>query len=73
LSTLIQDHHVQFLTAVCKVWLPLLNDDTCKQIILNALKCRVQTKQVKVYAFVIMPNHFHVIWRIAAELQQQDF
>jgi REP element-mobilizing transposase RayT len=28
---------------------------------------------VKIGAFVLMPNHFHIIWRIAAELEQQDF
>ena len=72
-STLIQGHHVQFFTAVCKDWLPLLQQDACKQTIINALKYRVQTKQVKVCAFAIMPNHFHIIWRIAAEFQQNDF
>jgi REP element-mobilizing transposase RayT len=72
-SKLLQDHHVQFFTAVCKDWLPLLQNDACKQVVLNALRFRVKTKQVKVCAFVIMPNHFHIIWRIAAEIQQQDF
>jgi REP element-mobilizing transposase RayT len=71
-SELIQDHHVHFFTAVCKDWLPLLHDNACKQVILKALKYRAQTKQVKIAAFVLMPNHFHIIWRIAQGVQQED-
>jgi REP element-mobilizing transposase RayT len=35
-----------------------------KQIILDSLKFLVEQKRVKVYGFVIMINHVHIIWHI---------
>src|SRR6476661_8728153 len=67
----VQEHHVQFFTAVCKDWPPLLQDDTAKQIVMEALKFRMANGQLKVCAFVIMPNHMHLIWRIAAGMERQ--
>src|SRR5215218_1423985 len=74
---LVQEHHVQFFTAVCKDWLPLLQDEPAKRLIVEALKYRVEKGQVKIGAFVIMPNHIHLIWRMASavsrEAVQRDF
>lgn len=51
--------------------------DEAKQIIIEALKFRIAKRQFKICAFVIIPNHMHLIWRIAAGLQreavQRDF
>jgi REP element-mobilizing transposase RayT len=33
----------------------------------------VQTKQVGVASFVIMPNHIHIVWRVAAEIKRENF
>jgi len=68
-----QDHHVSFFTAVCYDWLPLLQSDEPKKIILDALKFRIDKGQMKVSAYVIMPNHIHIIWRIAADIVPSDF
>ncbi|ANE50780.1 transposase [Flavisolibacter tropicus] len=72
-----QEHHVQYFTAVCKDWLPLLQEDVAKHIILDALQFRVKQNPVKVCAFVLMPNHLHLIWRINKEHKreavQRDF
>ncbi len=68
---------VQFFTAVCYDWLKLLETDQAKQIVIEALKYRVKVGQVKVCAYVIMPNHIHLIWRIQngykLEEIQRDF
>jgi putative transposase len=70
-------HPVQFFTAVCHAWLKLLETDTAKHIVIEALKYRVNVGQVKVCAYVIMPNHIHLIWRIQnsykLEYVQRDF
>ncbi len=68
-----QDHYVQFFTAVCKDWLPLLEAEAAKMIIIDALQYRVQRGQVKVCSYVIMPNHIHFIWRISENLKREDF
>jgi hypothetical protein len=57
------DNPAQFFTATNLNWLPVLKHDTCKQLVVDALKFRVARKQVTVYAFVIMPNHLHIIWQ----------
>lgn len=69
----VNENYMQFLTAVCTDWLPLLKSDECKNVILQALKYRVQTKQVGVACFVIMPNHMHIIWRVASNIKRENF
>jgi putative transposase len=66
-------HHAQFFTATNLSWLPLLENDHHKQILLEALKHRVDKNEVTIYAFVIMPNHFHAIWQIHDGIEKEDF
>ncbi len=56
--------HIQFVTITNLNWLPVLQNDHHKQIIIEALQHRVTSQQVTIYAFVIMPNHFHAIWQL---------
>lgn len=67
-----QDHHVQFLTAVCKDWLPLLQTDAAKKIILDSLKFCIEKGRLRLCAYVIMPNHIHLIWRINPDCKSED-
>ena len=69
---LINENYTQFFTAVCTDWLPLLQNDECKDVILRALKYRVQVKEIAVSGFVIMPNHIHVIWRMSAQTKREN-
>lgn len=65
-------HPVQFFTAVCYDWLTLLDDNTSKQLIIDSLKFRISRGEVKVGAFVIMPNHIHLIWRVQNKYELED-
>jgi hypothetical protein len=47
-------HHAKFFTATNLSWLPILENDYHKQILLEALKQRVNKNEVTIYAFVIM-------------------
>ncbi len=58
---------VYFTTATVKNWKYLLRPDKYKQIITDSLTYLVAEQSVWVYAFVIMPNHFHLIWQMRAE------
>ena len=40
----------------------LLKDDAYKIVCINALKHLVDNKLIKIYGYVIMPNHIHLIW-----------
>jgi len=50
------DHPTEFFTATNLEWLHLLS--------IEALKHRTDKGQLTINAFVIMPNHFHIIWRV---------
>jgi putative transposase len=58
---------VYFYTATILKWQNLLIKDTFKQIILDSLKHLAEKQKIVVYAFVIMPNHIHLIWEMLAK------
>jgi putative transposase len=66
-------HYTAFFTATCLNWLPVLEKDSHKQILIEVLQHRVKSNELVIYAFAIMPNHFHVIWRIADGINKADF
>ena len=53
---------IYFWTATIHNWLPLLAKDENKKVIINSLKKLSNDKLISVYAFVIMPNHIHLMW-----------
>ena len=53
-----------FYTATILNWHHLLKSDRYKDIIMSSLRHLVQRGKIKVYAFVIMPNHIHLIWEL---------
>jgi REP element-mobilizing transposase RayT len=69
--------HPEFMTITCLEWKPLLEDDKHKQVIIDSLKFLVNEHRITIYAFVIMFNHFHLIWQIngyhSRENVQRDF
>lgn len=54
---------IYFWTATIHRWLPLLEDDRMKDVIISYLKLRSSENKITVYAFVIMPNHVHFVWQ----------
>jgi putative transposase len=52
-----------FWTATIHKWLPLLENDFNKQLIVDSFKYLSDKELINVYAFVIMPNHIHLIWQ----------
>lgn len=67
-----QEEYVQFFTATILEWKHLLKPDKYKQIILDSLRFLVEQKRVKVYGFVIMINHIHIIWHIQAKHKREN-
>jgi REP element-mobilizing transposase RayT len=53
---------IYFYTVAIVDWIPLLESDKFKNIVLDSLIYLVKKKKLKVYGFVIMPNHIHIIW-----------
>jgi putative transposase len=54
---------IYYWTATIHEWLPLLETDFNKQIIIDSLKFLSDRKMITVYGFVIMPTHIHLVWR----------
>jgi hypothetical protein len=52
----------QFYTATILNWQHVLEDDKYKDIIVESLQFCVKENKVKMYAFVIMSNHIHLVW-----------
>jgi putative transposase len=65
-------NYIQFFTATILWWKKLLKPDKYKQIIMESLRFLVDNQRVKIYGFVLMPNHVHLIWRINPDHVQQD-
>ncbi len=52
---------IYFFTASTLNWTPLFFDSGLKLIILNSIKFLSVEKAIRIYGFVIMPNHIHLI------------
>jgi putative transposase len=50
----------------------LLKPDKYKDIIIESLRFLVKEKRIILYAFVIMENHFHLIWQMQAGIKPAD-
>lgn len=61
----------QFLTATNLEWKKLLQPDKYKDIIVNSLQFLVEDKRVRLYSFVIMSNHLHLIWQVQTGVKPQ--
>lgn len=66
-ETILSKEHAEFLTVTCLEWKHVLKEDRFKDIITESLTYLAESKRVYVYAFVIMSNHFHLIWQMMGE------
>ena len=53
--------HLFFVTATIVDWVRILKKKQYRDIVLNSLKWLHTNDRIKLYAFVIMPNHLHFI------------
>ena len=66
-----------FFTATNLEWKKLLQPEKYKEIVISSMKFLVKDKRVKIFSFVIMDNHIHLIWQMLPdndpEAVQRDF
>lgn len=67
-----QNDGIVFFTSTCLNWQSLLLEDSRKSIILKSLEFLVKDNRIWLYAFVIMPNHLHLIWRVKEAWLEKD-
>jgi len=63
---------IYFYTASILDWIPLLQSEKFKKIILDSLIYLVKKDKIRVYGFVIMPNHIHLIWENIAVMEKRS-
>ena len=64
--------HPEFVTVTCLGWKALLEDDKHKDVITSSLDFLTKQQRILVYAFVIMSNHFHLIWQMLGDHKRDD-
>ena len=67
-----EEYKIQFFTATILNWQHLLKPDKYKNIIISSLEFLVKNNRVKIFAFVIMPNHIHLVWKISENHKRED-
>jgi REP element-mobilizing transposase RayT len=55
---------IYFWTCTIKDWKNLLKPDKYKQIVIDCLKELKEKNLITIYAYVIMPNHIHIVWEM---------
>ncbi|MBS1491347.1 MAG: transposase [Bacteroidetes bacterium] len=74
---MISKQHPEFLTVTCLNWVPILLDKEHKEIVIESLCYLVKEGRAKVFCFVLMDTHFHLIWQVMGdhkkEAVQRDF
>jgi putative transposase len=67
----------EFITVTCLEWNAVLQEDRFKDIVLESLHFLSSKQRITIYAFVILNNHFHLIWQMMGDHQrhavQRDF
>lgn len=61
-----------FFTATIYKWKHLLKPEKYKQVITESLKFLVEQGRVKIYCFVLMSNHIHLIWQMREGHKETD-
>ena len=56
-------NRIYFFTATIHQWKWLLEPDENKALVVDYLRELSQKELIKIYAFVLMPNHVHFIWQ----------
>ena len=62
-KSFIETGEIYFWTATINNWNRLLLEDRYKDVIIESLQYLSNENKIDVFAFVIMPNHIHLIWR----------
>jgi REP element-mobilizing transposase RayT len=55
---------IYFWTATINDWKHLLEKNEYKDVVIDSLQYLTDQGKIDVFAFIIMPNHLHLIWRI---------
>ena len=58
---IVEKDGIHFLTSTINEWLPVFTSQTYFELIIDSLKFYIENKYFRLYAYVIVENHFHMI------------
>lgn len=61
-----------FFTASIHRFIPLLQNDALKLIIIQSWQYLIEKKLISLYGYVIMPNHIHILWALKKEFEKES-
>ncbi len=61
----------QFFTATNLEWKKLLKPDKYKDIVISSMRFLVKDKRARIFSFVIMEIHIHLIWQMLPDNDPQ--
>ena len=62
-----------YFTATVLNWKNILKTGKYKDVLIDSFRFLVNKERVRIFAFVIMPNHFHAVWKINENLEKSDY
>lgn len=72
MNKLYAKEYAEFITVTCLEWKPILLKNHSKDIIMDSLHYLCRENRICLYAFVIMNNHFHLVWQMMGENKRSD-
>ena len=69
---IVAKEHAEFLTVTCLDWKHVLKEDRFKDVVIDSLRFLSKEERIQVNAFVIMSNHFHLIWQMLGDHKRDD-
>ena len=67
------DKRCFFVTTTCLEWLPLLRDEAAKEVCYESLEFCCDRFRMDLAAYVLMPNHMHLVVRFRADNKLSEF
>lgn len=58
---ILNDEGLHFITSTIVNWIPIFRDDKYTEILIDCIRFCQKQKGLKVHAYVIMENHFHMV------------
>ncbi len=72
LPVMFATEYPEFSTVTCLEWKRILENAREKEILMQSMRFIVGEARVKIFAFVLMSNHFHLIWQMMAGYKPED-
>lgn len=69
---MISKYYPEFLTVTCLNWTPVLKERSHKEIVIESLRFLAKDGRARIFCFVLMDTHFHLIWQIMGKHEPKD-